>query len=100
VRPLLRRAAELVRKFPPPNMEQEKIDEIANSLEAPWGARTEHQIREAMGDTANAAAAGRVIETVKRLGLKPYQAPEPLPPITIEDVALVCWMATSLPPES
>jgi hypothetical protein len=93
VRPLLRRAAELVRKFPPKDMEQDKIDDIANSLEAPWGARTEQQIREAMGDTANGAAAGRVVETVKRLGLKPYQAPEPLPPITVEDVALVCWMA-------
>ena len=98
VRPLLRRAAELVRKFPPKNMEQEKIDDIANSLEAPWGARTEHQIREAMGDPANAAAAGRIMETVKLLGLKPYQAPEPLPPITVEDVALVCWMAVESTP--
>jgi hypothetical protein len=98
VRPLLRRAAELVRKFPPTGMEQEKIDDIASALEAPWGSRTEHQIREAMGDTANAAAAGRIVEAVKRLGLEPYQAPEPLPPIAVEDVALVCWMAVESAP--
>ncbi len=79
-------------------MEQEKVDAISNALEAPWGARTESQIRDAMGGGGNALAAARVVEIVKRLGLKPYHAPEPLPPITVEEVSLVCWMSITKGP--
>lgn len=93
VRPLLRRAAELVRRYPPEGKDQSQIDEIANALEAPWGLKIENLIRQQMGETSNAAAAQRTAEEVKRLGLKPYLAPEPLPPIEVDDVELVCWMA-------
>ena len=93
VRPLLRRAAELVRKHPASGMDQSELDRIVDSIEAPWGARIENQIREAMGETATSDAAARVIEVVRRLGLQPFQAPEPLPPIEPEEVTLICWMA-------
>ena len=93
VRPLMKRAAQLVRRFPPLGMDQDAVDAVANSLEAPWGARIENQVREAAGETTNAAAALRVVEVVKRLKLQPYQAPEPLPPIGINEVELVCWIA-------
>ena len=93
VRPVFRRAADLIRKFPPKDMEQDTLDQIAGALEAPWGARTENQIRQALGEVLNAAAAMRVVQAVKELGLKPYQAPEPLPPIEIEEISIVCWMA-------
>ena len=96
VRPLLRRAAELIRKYPPAGMDQPKVDEIANALEAPWGLKIENLIREQMGETLNSAAAGRIAAEVKRLGLKPYLAPEPLPPIELGEVELVCWMALSV----
>jgi hypothetical protein len=36
-----------------------------------------------------------VIAAVKELGLKPYQAPEPLPPIELDEVSIVCWMSVS-----
>ena len=93
VRPLLRRAAELVRKHPASGMDQSELDRIVDSIEAPWGARIENQIREAMGETATSDAAARVIEVVRRLGMQPFQAPEPLPPIEPEEVTLICWMA-------
>jgi len=93
VRPMFRRAAALVRKFPPKDLDQEALDQISGALEAPWGARTENRIREALGETPNAAAALRIVQAVKELGLKPYQAPEPLPPIEIEEISIVCWMA-------
>jgi len=93
VRPLLRRAAGLVRKYPPPGIEQGELDRIVDSIEAPWGARIENQIREAMGDAITSEAAARVVEAVRRLGLQPFKAPEPLPPITPEEVTLICWMA-------
>jgi hypothetical protein len=97
VRPLMKRAAQLVRKFPPLGMDQDAADAVANSLEAPWGVRIENQVRDALGEVANAAAALRVVEVVERLKLQPYQAPEPLPPIGIDEVELVCWMAVFAP---
>lgn len=95
VRPLLKRAAEIVRKFPPKDMDQEALDKIVNSLEAPWGARIENQIRQALGDRTGSAAATGVIDAVKDLGLTPYQAPQPLPPIEIDEISLVCWMSVA-----
>jgi hypothetical protein len=29
------------------------------------------------------------------LGLQPYEAPEPFPPIEEEEIKLVCWMAVA-----
>lgn len=34
-----------------------------------------------------------LVEELERISLEPFHAPEPLPPITPEDVHLVCWMA-------
>jgi hypothetical protein len=34
-----------------------------------------------------------VAAKVEELGLEPSPPPEPLPPITHEDVHLVCWLA-------
>ena len=34
-----------------------------------------------------------IVEVVKRLGLEPFRAPEPLPPIEESEVRLVCWMS-------
>ena len=41
--------------------------------------------------------ADAVAAKVEELGLEPSPAPEPLPPITEEDVHLVCWIAIDAP---
>lgn len=33
-----------------------------------------------------------LVEGIERIGLEPFHAPEPLPPIQPEDVTLICWM--------
>jgi len=33
------------------------------------------------------------VEQVERIGAEPYRAPEPLPPIEMEEIHLICWMA-------
>lgn len=93
VRPALRAAANHIRKFRPPGMVQEKVDQLVESVEAPWGVRYEKQVREAMESATGAAASTAIAETVRRLGLEPFKAPEPLPPIEEQDVRLICWMA-------
>ncbi len=93
VRPSLRRAAEVVRRYPPQGVDRQTADSVAASLEAPWGARIENQIRGAMAEKSGRNASEEVANVVQQLGLKPFEAPEPLPPIDMDEVSLVCWMA-------
>jgi hypothetical protein len=95
VRPALRAAANHLRKFPPPGLTQEEVDRLVESVEAPWGVRYERQIREAMESASGAAASTAIAETVRRLGLEPFKAPDPLPPIEEGDIRLICWMAVN-----
>jgi hypothetical protein len=93
VRPALKAAADHLRKYPPPDLNQDEINALIESIEAPWGTRIEKQIREAT-EPANATETSKaIVEAVKRLGLEPFRAPEPLPPIEESEVRLVCWMS-------
>jgi len=92
-RPALKAAADHLRKYAPPDLNQEEINALIESIEAPWGTRIEKQIREA-AEQANGIETSKVIvQVVKRLGLEPFRAPEPLPPVEESEVRLVCWMS-------
>lgn len=95
IKPALRAAAEQLRKFPPPGIPQEDIDKAIESLEAPWGTRIERVIRDAMENATGPAASAAVFEKIRLLGLQPYKAPSPLPPIEEDEILLVCWMGVS-----
>jgi len=95
IRPALRAAAEQLRKFPPPGISQEDIDKAIESLEAPWGVRIERVIRDAMENATGPAASASIFEKTRFLGLQPYKAPSPLPPIEEDEILLVCWMGVS-----
>lgn len=92
----MRDAAALVRDHPPPGYDQSEIDELVDSLEAPYGNRIQKLIRDAMRSVddprQSAAAVARVAE---EQGLQPAEAPEPLPVITVDDIHLVCWQAVA-----
>jgi hypothetical protein len=92
VRPALFAAADQLRKYPPPNVLQDDLNRFIESIEAPWGIRIEKQIRDAHDSGTGSDASAAIAETVKRLGLEPFKAPDPLPPIDLEDVRLVCWI--------
>lgn len=47
-----------------------------------------------MESAEGAAGSAAILEAVKRLGLEPFEAPAPLPPIELEDVRLICWLGT------
>jgi hypothetical protein len=34
-----------------------------------------------------------LLAEIERIGLEPFHAPEPLPPITADDIHLICWLA-------
>lgn len=95
IRPLFRAAAQYVREHRPPEMTLEDADRLAEALEAPRTLRVEKSLREIFTpETAQGDVTVRAIaERVKLLGLQPWKAPKPLPPIDEDEVTLVAWMA-------
>ncbi len=99
VRRLFRAAAEHLRKYPPPGIDQKELDSATDALEAPWAGRVEKALREVFSahDTypnqqAGQEASRKILAKVKELGLRPYKVPEPLPVISEDEIMLVCWM--------
>ncbi len=88
----MKAAAEHLRRYPPPRIVQEELDRLIEAIEAPWGVRIERQIREAMKADDPVVVSSNLTIKVQELGLQPFRPPDPLIPITEEDVFLVCWM--------
>lgn len=91
----MRDAADLVRRHRPPEMAQEDADLLVERLEDAWPERIQKPIRDAMrAHLEEPREQVRAISlVVAELGLEPSPPPEPLPPITEDDVHLVCWLA-------
>jgi hypothetical protein len=49
IRPALKAAADLLRRYPPPEVTQDELVRLIESVEAPWGIRIEKQIRDSYG---------------------------------------------------
>lgn len=94
VRPLFKAAAEHVR-MNQGDLSLEEANRLADTLEAPWGLRIERQLRQVFTpEKAKGAESTHLIaEVIRELGLQPWKAPEPLPPIDLDEVDLVVWMA-------
>ena len=91
---VLARAAEIVRSHPPRDADQDAIDRAVDTLQAPYPERILRTFRAALGVTDDPTEqATHVLRIIAELGLQPYEAPEPLPEITDDDVHLVCWLA-------
>lgn len=94
VRPLFRRVAEHIRRYPPQGIVQGNLDRAIDSVEAPWGGRIERELRTIIDEEGGDpwAVSLRLYEKVGDLGLEPFKPPDPLPIIDEEEIALVCWM--------
>lgn len=96
IRRLFREVAQHLRDHWPDDMTQQELQETVEAVEAPWGRRYERELREIYEDeTLGPIAKSRqLVEKVEDLGLQPFEAPDPLPPLeTEEEIKLVCWMA-------
>ena len=71
------------------------LDRIVEAVEAPWGARIENQLRETwlLEELDPYVRSERLCDRIRELGLEPFEPPEPLPAIDLDDVQLICWMA-------
>ncbi len=102
VRRIFREAAEHLRKHPPADITQPDLDRIIDAVEAPWGTKIERQLREVMDaeDLDARAISQALVHKIHELGLRPYEAPEPLPVIDEDEVQLVAWMGVEGPAHS
>ena len=95
VRRFNREVADFLRDHPPVAIEQVRFERCLDAIESPWSRREENQLREIWkrefripGERSKA-----IVEEVERIGVEPYQPPDPLPPIELSDIHLICWMA-------
>ena len=70
-------------------------DELTERLEAPFAARIQRAIRAVLIDEtlSTPGKATRLLGLADQLGLTRQPAPEPLQPITADDIHLTCWTA-------
>jgi hypothetical protein len=98
VRPLNRRVAAFIRANTPTVAKPEDLDRALDVLESPWPRREEALLRgwfEAESD-AGASKSARLVTEILATGLRGVVPPVPLPPITPDQVLLVCWMAVDV----
>ena len=99
VRPLNHRVAKFIRNNPPIDMSETKIQQALDILESPWPRREEVMLRgwfdsdEYEGVALTNFLVDRIIDT----GLVPTELPRLLPPITKDDIELICWVGIDTP---
>jgi hypothetical protein len=97
IRPLNRRVADFLRANPPPEIDASRISRALDIVEAPWPRREEMMLREWFEDEAQigASKAEYLTERILETGREPFRSPNPLPPIRLDEIELVCWLAIS-----
>ena len=76
---------------------EDHLWESVEAVEAPWGRRYERELRDIYQyDTLGPVGKSReLVDKDEDLGLQPFEAPNPLPPIDQEEVKIVCWMVVA-----
>jgi hypothetical protein len=95
IRKLNRDVAAFLREYPPADIESDRLHRCLDAIESPWPRREENLLRIAWERSfaANGEKARHLVEEVERIGAEPFHAPEPLPPIDIDEIHLITWMA-------
>lgn len=87
--------ADFLRANQPDGVAQVRFEACLDAIEAPCSMREQNMLRAVFDDKhLNPRAKSKaIVEEVEKIGLEPFHAPEPLPPIAPDEVHLVCWMA-------
>ena len=94
VRPLNLRVAGFIRDNMPLDIEEERVRTALDILESPWPRREEIMLRGWFQDVSREGSnlSRFLIQQIIDTGLEPVEPREPLPPITRQDIHLLCWM--------
>jgi hypothetical protein len=95
VRPLNQRVAEFIRANPPIDHEADRTSRALDVLESPWPRRDENLLRSWFNseELVGADKCAYLIERILSTGIEPYIQAPLLPPIQMDDIKLICWMA-------
>ena len=76
------------------NINQEKLNAIISSVEAPWRERDCRLLREIwkLEFSSNQEKAEALCNKIEEIGVEPYVAPKPLVNIEMDNIELICWM--------
>jgi hypothetical protein len=92
----MRDAVEIIRNVPPSQLSQSAVERLVNSLESDYGMRIQRRLREAIQSSSIPQnQSNEIARVVSEIGLEPSAPPKPLPPITRDDIHLLCWIAIS-----
>jgi hypothetical protein len=88
---VMRDAADLVRTYGAHLGERQ--DDLIARLEAPYALRIQRTIRDLLndGNRTERDKASELLVFADHLGLVRQPAPQPLPPIDLDDIHLICW---------
>lgn len=94
VRPLNQRVAEFIRANRPADDDGQQVNEALDILEAPWPRREELMLRDWFSAEGRAGVekARALVASIRQTGLEPFNQPQLLPPIALEDIEIICWM--------
>lgn len=93
VRPLNRKVADFIRNHAPLDTEHSNIDKALDIVESPWSARDEGRLRKWFSENMDTREKSKyLVMKIIKSGLEPFIAPDPLPPISEEDIKLLVWM--------
>ncbi|MDA0320387.1 MAG: helicase-related protein [Proteobacteria bacterium] len=93
VRPLNKRVADFIRSTPPVDLKQEQISKALDIVESPWSRRDEGRLRRWFSTVESGEKKSKyLVNKILSSGLEPFIAPEPLPPISEDDIELLVWM--------
>ena len=96
VRPLNRSVAEYIRENVPAELDRERIETALDIVETPWSRRDESRLRKWFQLSLEGSQKSEyLVQQILNSGLEPNLAPEPLPPINVEDIELLVWMGIS-----
>jgi hypothetical protein len=97
LRPLNLRVAQFLRTNVPRDLDAARIKLALDVLESPWPRREEAMLRSWYEDEKRAGfdKARHLIEQILATGLEPFREPPTLPPIEVENIELICWLALS-----
>jgi hypothetical protein len=95
IRKLNRDVAAFLRANPPADIGQDRLHRCLDAIESPWSRREENMLRLAWERAlpTRSERARHLVEEVERIGAEPYHPPDPLPPIGMNDIHLIVWMA-------
>lgn len=92
-----RELADYLREHPSSDVSQHRLERCLDAIEAPCSIREQRVLREVATEehSSEAAKTLAIVKAIEDIGLEPFHAPDPLPPISRDEIHLIVWMGVT-----